>query len=172
MRPVRVTIDTNVLLGTQEENPQSISCREIVRLARERLIDLAVTPMVDMDDTTGHAIRLYLQYNGEGFLTETRPVYRGRYANPASPPAMSPDRELERRVIQCLKPKAGRDWKHLRSNDKKDVDHLMSHALNGRVLFITSETGKGGLWRKRACLRRLGIRVTTPNGFIRAWGGR
>ena len=171
MRPVKVTIDTNVLLGTLQDNPQSKSCREIIRLAQRRLIDLSVTPMVDMDDATGQAMGLVMQYKREGVLTETRPAHRPRYANPAAPPPIEPDEKLETDIIKCLKPEAGRNWRLLKDNDQKDVDHLMSHKQNGRHLFITCETGRGGMWRKRACLRRLGIRVTTPNGFIRARGG-
>ncbi len=79
---------------------------------------------------------------------------------------MKPDPVLEEKIIACLRPETGGDWRTLRTNDKKDVDHLMSHAQNGRDIFITNDRR---IWRRGSCLRGSGIVVVKPTEFIGRW---
>ena len=92
-----------------------------------------------MDDERGHATRFVVSRPRAGFLTENPPVHRGEHHNPAAPPPVKPDPVLEGRITARLRPEAGGDWRTLGTNDKKDVDHSMSHAQNGRDIFITND---------------------------------
>ncbi len=165
-RPSRVATDTNVVLGTLEGDPQSESCRRMVESAERGLIDLAVTPTVDMDDERGHATRFVVSGLRAGFPTEIPPAHRGEHYNPAAPPPMKPDPVLEGRIIARLRPEAGGDWRTLGTNDKKDVDHSMSHAQNGRDIFITNDRRTR---RRGSCLRESGMVAATPMEFTERW---
>lgn len=165
---LKVTVDTNIVIYSDQNLPESASCRQIFELARQRIVDVAVVPDFDFDGPQGLALRRVVRgENIEGFLTRIRQVYRPPFANPPpAPPALAPDKVLEAGIIGCLKPEAGRTWRILKKTDKMDVNHLMAHAQNGRDLFITCDKR---ILKKHACLSVLGIRVITPNDFIQAW---
>ncbi len=166
--PLKVTVDTNIVIYSVQNLPESASCRQIFELARQRVVDVAVVPDFDFDGPQGSALRLVVRgENIEGFLTRISQVYRPRFANPPpAPPALEPDKVLEAEIIRCLKPKALRTWRTLKGRDKMDVNHLMAHAQNGRDLFITCDKR---ILKKQPCLSVLGIRVITANEFIQAW---
>lgn len=58
---------------------------------------------------------------------------------------------------------------NLKRNDRNDVDQLFSHAQNRRDVFISNDTTQFGSARKRACLKRLGITMLTPEQFVFRW---
>lgn len=167
MNVPRVTFDTNAIISTWKEEDQTKACQKIESLARNGQISLAVPSNLDFDDNRGWAVQWLTRGKSERWLTEIPAMRRREYINPAAPEPLDVDPELESKIIRCLHPDYPRPWEIFKRNDQMDIDHLLSHVVNERDVFIT---GDKGILSKASCLKELGIEVMSPAEFLTTIG--
>lgn len=153
----RLTLDTNLLHEFWKQRPKCAVVEELLELARERRVELAVTARVHEDVPNDPLASQVARLAALG-IAETGSVTRldhwvlGR-DQLGSDDFVAFENELRN---------AGR-----KEPDWRDLDHLHAHMLQGRDVFLTWDTSILAL---AGVLRdRFGIVVDTPEEFMKGY---
>ena len=158
--PTTVTLDTNVPLELLDERDNIQDVEQLLCLAQQKKIDLAVTTRIRADaphDPWKSQLRELFDARGiKEIGSVTRLGYwvlgEDRFPSERFLDAMS--------AIRARRPQAGKN----KPADVRDWDHLHGHYLSGRDVFLTWDTGILDLGSDLCT--ELNLMVMTPETFL------
>jgi hypothetical protein len=153
-----LTLDTSLLLEYWKDQDNKKVVEDLLRLANEGRVNLAVTARVQ-EDVAGDPFASRINQLGELGIQENGAVARLDYWI------------LERDYLgsdefETLRLQLESERKERSSNlpDWRDWDHLHAHMLQGRDVFLTWDKA---ILRLGHRLQSFGIRVTTPQQYLK-----
>ena len=158
---MQVTLDTDVLLEYWKDHAKKALVEQLLALAKEKDIDLAITARVREDipdEPLASKINALLDDIG---VEETGSVTRLDYWVLGRDMWGSEEFEAFRLQLESDRKEGDPtlpDW--------RDWDHLHAHMLLKRTVFLTWD--KPILWLSEVLEDRFGIRVQTPDDFLAA----
>lgn len=157
---IRVTLDTNVLIGGLDgkEEEQEIY-RRLVSWHEQQTIEIAISNRIEKDkETDKDRAKSYKHLLEATRFTEISSPFRV---------GVSQDHGImgDESVLQCLHKIRDVDYATTSLNTLWDIDHLYGHFISHRDWFLTNE---GKIWKKRPFLSRIRINVSTPAVFTKA----
>ena len=161
---LKVTLDTNVIID-------EYLVTQFKQLEKQGLIDIAVSTRVvaDKDQDRDEARKGKHLKEFESYPKEAAPARWGFSSwNGGDVWAAEEHINLSQQLEEIVFGKISGKRSH---NKVADIDHLHSHYLSGRDIFVTND--KKDIWRKREELKeKLGIVVENPQEFLSRFQGQ